>query len=161
MDMLFEIGVIIFLTFIPTLELRASIPYGIFSSSMHWSLVFIVAVVANIVLAPIVYVFLNKFVHMFFRFSKFHRFYHKNVELVQNKIHKNVEKYGEYGLALFIGVPLPGSGVYTGVLAGYCVGLDYKRTMIASVFGVLIAGILVTVISLSGNSIFNIFLKGV
>jgi len=81
------------------------------------------------------------------------------VEKTQKKIHKLVEKYGELSVAVFVGIPLPGSGVYSGALAAYLIGLDFKKFTIANIIGVLIAGTLVTIISLTGMQAFNIFLK--
>lgn len=60
----------------------------------------------------------------------------------------NVEKYGELGVAVFIGIPLPGSGVYTGAFGAYLLGLDKRKFGVANVIGVLIAGVAVTVLCL-------------
>jgi len=65
----------------------------------------------------------------------------------QKNIQKYVDKYGELGVALFIGVPLPGSGVYSGALGAYVIGLKLKKFIIADIIGVLIAGTIVTIIS--------------
>ena len=65
----------------------------------------------------------------------------------QKNIQKSVDKYGELGVALFIGVPLPGSGVYSGALGAYVIGLNFKKFIIADIIGVLIAGTIVTIIS--------------
>jgi len=70
-----------------------------------------------------------------------------------------VDKYGEWGIALFIGIPLPGSGSYSGALAAYVLGLSYKKFIIANLLGVLIAGIAVLIVSLTGSSLFSIFIK--
>jgi len=60
---------------------------------------------------------------------------------------------------LFIGIPLPGSGVYTGALGAYVLGFGYKRFIIASTIGVLIAGIIVTAIMLTGSELFHFLVK--
>jgi len=61
---------------------------------------------------------------------------------------------------LFIGVPpTPGSGVYTGALAAFILGLNFKKFLIATVIGVFIAGILVTIATLTGVGIFEFMLK--
>ena len=143
----------------PFLELRASIPYGILNTDLNWMIVFIICVLANIILAPIVYFFIDKVVHLFFFIKPFHKFYNYYVAKTQKKIHKYVEKYGEIGVALFIAVPLPGSGVYSGALAAYIVGMSYKDFIKAAIIGVLIAGIIVTAISLTGNEAFKFFIK--
>jgi uncharacterized membrane protein len=62
-------------------------------------------------------------------------------------------------VAIFIGIPLPGSGVYTGAVASFLIGLNFKKFIIADIIGVLIAGILVTIICLTGAGLSSIFIK--
>ena len=150
---------LILITFIPGLELRASIPYGITVLGMPWIKVVIITFITNILLGPIVYILLNQFVHIVIKINFFNKIYEKFVIRTQHKIENKVEKYGELGLALFIGVPLPGSGVYTGALAAFILGLNFKKFLIATVIGVFIAGILVTIATLTGVGIFEFMLK--
>jgi len=145
--MLNQILYLIFITFLPFLELRASIPYGINVLKMPWPTVFIICIIANIILGILIYFMLEKFVKFFLRYKIFSNPYNKVVIKTQKKIQKAVDKYGEWGVALFIGVPLPGSGVYSGALGAYVIGLDFKKFIIADIIGVLIAGIIVTIIS--------------
>ena len=70
-----------------------------------------------------------------------------------------VEKYGEIGVAIFIGIPLPGSGVYTGSMGSYLLGVSKKDFIIACILGVLIAGTAVTLITLFGSGAWHFFLK--
>ncbi len=172
MDIVLGTLILIALTFIPALELRFSIPVGILATSLHlpffgqvqgfsmpWWYVFIVCVLANIFLAFIFYHFLHFIVHGFLvkHWGWFARFYQKRVEKAQKKIHKHVERWGWLGLALFIAVPLPGSGVYTGGVAGYALGFSFKRFMYASIIGVVIAGIVVTLVTLGVVNVIEFF----
>jgi len=150
---------LILVTFIPGLELRASIPYGITVLNMPWFKVVVITFITNILLGPIVYILLNNFVHIVIKINFFNKIYEKFVIRTRHKIENKVEKYGELGLALFIGVPLPGSGVYTGALAAFILGLNFKKFLIATVIGVFIAGILVTIATLTGMGIFEFMLK--
>jgi uncharacterized membrane protein len=150
---------IIVITLIPFLELRASIPYGIWYLEMHWIPVFIIAVITNIILGPIVYFFLDKIMFIFLKIKFIDKIYQKYVERTQKKITKYVQKYGEVAVAIFIGIPLPGSGSYSGALAAYLIGLGYKKFIIANIIGVLIAGIIVTLIVLTGTTAFDFFIK--
>jgi len=154
-----DILILIGITLLPFLELRASIPYGILNTNLNWMTVFFICVLANIILAPIAYFFLDKIVHLFFFIKPFQRWYQRKIEKTQKKIHKYVEKYGEIGLAIFIAVPLPGSGVYTGAIAAYVLGMSYKDFIKAAIIGVIIAGVLVTAISLTGNEAFKWILQ--
>ena len=159
--MLNEILIIAAITLLPFLELRASIPYGILKTDLHWSLVFLICVVVNILLAPVLYFLLDKVLHLFLRIKWIEKLWNKTVTRVQKKIHAKVEKYGWLGVALFIGVPLPGSGVYSGAIGSYLLGLGYKKFMIASVLGVLIAGVAVTAIVLVGAGGAGFFFKAI
>jgi len=148
-----------FVTFLPFLELRASIPYGILKLGMPWLEVYIICVIINILLAPFVYFMLHWFVDIVIKIPFIGRIYDKIVVRTQKRIHEKVEKYGEWGLALFIGIPLPGSGVYTGALAAFLLGISTKKFLIAAVLGVLIAGTAVLIVTLTGVESFQFFLK--
>lgn len=167
--MLKETIILILLTLLPFLELRYSIPAGILSGkielpfgivlkglNLNWLLVFIVTVITNIILGILIYFLLNKFIHYLLRYRFFSKPYNKIIARPQRKIRKYVDKYGEIGVALFIGIPLPGSGVYSGALGAYAIGLSFKKFIIASIIGVLIAGVAVTAITLTGRGIFGL-----
>ena len=102
---------------------------------------------------------LHWFVDIVIKIPFIGRIYDKIVVRTQKRIHEKVEKYGEWGLALFIGVPLPGSGVYTGALAAFLLGISTRKFLIAAVLGVLIAGTAVLIVTLTGVESFQFFLK--
>ncbi len=154
-----ELLQLIFLTLLPFLELRASIPYGVLSTSLSLATIFFVAIASNIVLAPIVYFFIDKILHIFLRINFINKLYQKQVVRTQKKIHPFMEKYGFWGLALFIGVPLPGSGVYSGALAAYLLDIRKRDFYKAAILGVLIAGVIVLAVSVSGNETWQFLLK--
>ncbi len=154
-----EILTLIWVTFLPFLELRASIPYGILKGNLNWFLVFIVCVISNIIVGAILYPIIEKIIKVSARIDIIKRIYSNYIERMQKRINRYVEKYGEWALAVFIGIPLPGSGVYSAALAAYLLGLSYKKFMIANIVGVLIAGIIVTIIVLSGVGAFQWLVK--
>ena len=156
-----EILNLIWITLLPFLELRASIPYGVFKTELSLLTIFLVCVLTNIVLAPIVYFFLDNFVNLFTKIKFIDRIYQKIVVRTQRRVHKYVEKYGILGLALFIGVPLPGSGVYSGALAAYLLGFRKRDFFMAAIIGVLIAGTIVLLVSTAGNSALGFMIKNV
>ena len=151
--------VLILITLIPTLELRASIPYGILRADIHWWVAVLVCVATNIVLGPLVYLFLDKAMGLLLRFQWLNDIYGKTVTRTQRRIQKSVDRYGEMGVTLFIGIPLPGTGSYSGALGAYLLGLGYRRFIIANVIGVLMAGSIVTVVVLSGVEAFRVLIK--
>jgi len=152
--------IIVLLTFAPFLELRASIPYGIVAlGKEQWWIVFLVAVVTNILLGPILYVLFDKFLHLLLRIGWVKRIWDRVVARTQKKIHPLVEKYGMWGLSVFIGIPLPGSGVYSGSIGGYLLGFSFREFLISTVIGVLIAATAVTAIMLAGANTFGFLIK--
>jgi len=110
---------IIAITFIPTLELRASIPFGIFIAKLPTLAVltlavFLTAFITNILLGMLIFILLDKFIHVLRKNKYFDRIYQKTIEKTQKKVKEKIERYGPIGLSIFIAIPLPGSGSYTG-----------------------------------------------
>jgi len=149
--MLKKIGRLMLITLVPALELRASIPVGILHSKMDWSVVFGVCVVTNVVLGIAVFWAIQHIVPFLTRIRPIGYVYEKYVERTRKRIEKGVEKWGEWAVAVFIGIPLPGSGVYSGALAAYLIGLKFGKFMVANVIGVLIAAVIVTALSFAGG----------
>lgn len=158
------------ITLIPAFELRASIPYGIISGSMelpfgvtvkgmglNWTWVFTVCVISNIILGTVLYPLIDHIMQLLERIPLIGRFWTKFVARAQKKIHPYVERWGILGVALFIAVPLPGSGSYSGALGSYLLGISYRHFFIANVIGVTLAGIAVTFVSVTGQGLFNWF----
>ena len=127
-----------FLTLVPWIELRGSIPYGI-ALGLNPILVLLFCIVVNILLLLPLFFFLD---HLF-PFIRHWAIIDKIVMRVQAKSEKYVDRWGFVGLALFVGVPLPGSGVYSGALAAYLLGIPKKKAFQAIVLGVAIAGVVV------------------
>ncbi|MBU0614986.1 MAG: small multi-drug export protein [Nanoarchaeota archaeon] len=149
---------LILLTLTPALELRASIPFGILSG-MDWIFVSILAVTVNIILGLVLYIFLDLIIRIVTKIKLINRCYNKYVEHTQKRIKGAVEKYGKWAVAIFIAIPLPGSGVYTGALAAYLIGLKKREFLVACILGVIVAGIIVTAVTLSGSGIFRWIIK--
>ncbi len=159
--MIKEIIILTLITFIPFFELRASIPVGILKGSvdlpfgltlsgfgMPWWQVIIICVIANMIVGPVVYLLLYYLTDRLIKYKWFAKPYIYFVNKKQKKIQTAVDRWGELGLAIFIAVPLPGTGSYTGALGAYLLGLKLRKFIVANCIGVLIAGILVTMITL-------------
>lgn len=141
---------LVFFTCIPALELRFSIPMGCFALKteagvpLEWWWVATVCTVANIILGIGVYEVLLPLLRVMCRFKWFAEKLWIHVEKRREKLRPMVEKYGEWGLALFIGVPLPGTGAVTGAAGAFLLGFRRSRFYIANAVGVLIAAVCVT-----------------
>jgi len=71
-----------------------------------------------------------------------------------NKHNEKFEKYGSLGLAIFVGVPLPVTGAWTGCAAAFVFGFKFKNAFLAILAGVIMAGIIVTALTVTGAKIF-------
>lgn len=161
--MLRPIFILAFITLIPALELRASIPVGILGGGWAWLsmgeaslpvvVVVTVCVVTNILLGWLVFLLMEPMIRLFERFAWFRRWVDPLLQRAQRKLAPMVEKYGGIGVALFIGVPLPGSGVYTGAVGAYLLGVKKSSFAWANVLGVLIAGAAVTAVTLLASNV--------
>jgi uncharacterized membrane protein len=78
----------------------------------------------------------------------------------RRKVHRAVERWGYWGLTVFVCIPLPFTGAWTGVLGAWVLGMEWRRALLAVTAGVLIAGGIVTLVAFFGIRAFSIFLKG-
>lgn len=152
---------VIALTLIPTLELRASIPYALLVAKWSPWTAAVVGILINTALAPFVWVFVDKVMYLFLRVGFIDRLYQRYAEKKRVKLQGMVDDYGVFGLALFIGVPFPGTGVYSGALAAYLLDFRFRDYMLASFLGCLLAGSAVTAIVASGSEAFSFAYKQV
>ncbi|HES58267.1 MAG TPA: ligand-binding protein SH3 [Firmicutes bacterium] len=141
------------------LELRASIPYGFLAGVPLWLLLPVVIAV-NWLVAPVVYLFLRYLLRGLLHWGWFSRLWERYTARVQKRAEKAVATWGAFGLALFIGIPLPGSGVYTGALGAYLLGMGFRRFMWVALAGVCIAAAAVTLIMVTGSELFKWMLAG-
>jgi len=142
-----NILILTLLTFVPGLELRASIPYGFFTEiikSIGITGVVGICVAANILVGITTFWLMGPVVLFFRKWNWFDCRVWPHFEKTRAKLHPYVEKYGEWGLAVFIGIPLPGTGAYSGAFGAYLLGFDKRRFLIANLLGVLIAAFCVT-----------------
>ncbi|MGI5925152.1 MAG: COG2426 family protein [Lentisphaeria bacterium] len=151
--MLRSIVILFLITLLPGLELRASIPVGMFggewvSAGLPWPLVAIICIIANILIGWGVFFLLNPMLYLIRRIPFCERLVVRYLERARKKLKPQIDKYGFWGLAIFIGIPLPLTGAYTGAAGAFTLGMDSKQFMLANVVGVIIAGVIVTGICL-------------
>ena len=152
-----------------SLMIAASICSGVLAGSLElpfditvqgmglpWPWVFVVCVVSNVILGTALYPFIDMILHCLERIPLVGRFWNTMVARTQRRIHPYVERWGTLGVALFIAVPLPGSGSYSGALGAYLLGMSYKRFILANALGVTLAGIAVTIVTVTGHSLLQL-----
>jgi len=150
----------IILSMLPIAELRGGIPLAIYRG-VHPAIALLVCVIANIIVVPIMYAFLDYLHHHFLSWRWYRRVFDHFLERARRKAHPYIEKYGYLGLAIFVAVPLPMTGAYTGALAAWFFRMDRKKAFLAIAAGVLVAGLIVTAVVLGGVKALSIFTTAV
>ena len=127
----------------PFVELRLSLPVAIAVYHMPWQLAFAVAVIGNVIIIPFVLIFLGRAEHWLRKYKWWNRKIDWFFERTRKRASKSLEHYEILGLCLFVAIPLPVTGAWTGAIIAYLFDLDKKRAFCAITAGVLIAGLLV------------------
>ncbi len=149
---MFKKYIIIFLiSMVPIIELRGAIPLALDYYRLELLPSFIVCIIGNILPVPIIYLFARK-VLVWGKdkkvIGKFCNWCLTKGERAGNKLQKSIGKKGTFvALLLFVGIPIPGTGAWTGTLAASFLDLDFKKTVIAVMCGVLLAGIIMAIFS--------------
>ena len=118
---------------------------------------FIVSIIANMLPVPIIYLFARKVLIWGADKPIIGRFFslcHKKGEKGGKKLQAKAGRGLFVALLLFVGIPLPGTGAWTGTLAASILDMDFKSTVAAVMLGVLLAGMIMMIVSLAGVSIF-------
>ena len=142
-----------FISMLPIVELRAGLPYGI-ALGLDYPLALTAALVGNMIPVPFIVVYIRRvFVWLRAHFKKMDSFITK----LEKKAHlkgETVRKYGPLGLLIFVAIPLPGTGGWTGALVAAFLDMSLRKSLPAIFAGVLIAGFLITGITFGFTSIF-------
>lgn len=136
---------ILFLSMLPISELRGAIPYGL-TQGLPLYEVAPLAILGNMVIIPLLLLITEP---LFTYLKTFNRFRHW-VERYEARAAKKVSNYRKYrflGLVLLVGIPVPTTGVYTGVVASRVLNMNFKTALLANVLGVLMSGTIVTLIA--------------
>jgi len=150
----------IVLSMLPIAELRGGIPYAL-AHDIHPLTAYIICCIANMFAFPLVYIFFNFFHDLFNKMEWYRNLFDKLVLRTRKKVEGNLEKWGFWGLMIFVMIPLPVTGAYTGSFAAWLFGIQKRKAFLAVTLGILIAGVIVTTIFLSGAEFFNFLLKEV
>lgn len=147
----------ILLSLLPVVELRGGIPAALLTGT-NPLLAYAVCVMANLVVVPLVYVFLEYIHHHLMAVRIYRKTFHGFMEKTRRRLHHKIERWGYFGLTLFVAIPLPVTGAYTGTLGAWFFGMNKLKSFLAIALGVSIAGLIVTAVVLSGSHAYTIFL---
>lgn len=143
---LFGKEILVFIiSMLPILELRG----GILAAAlldMDPIVSYIVCVIGNIIVIPIALYFLE----FIFKVLRKIKFFDKIITKIENKClskKEQLDKYGYLGLVLFVGIPIPGTGAWTGCFLASLLGMDKKKSFLAAMLGVILASIIMMILS--------------
>lgn len=148
--------IIFFISMVPLVELRGAIP---FSQGFGLPIIqsYIICIIGNMLPVPIIYLFARKVLEWGADKPVIGKFFtwcldkgHKGGKKLQKKAGKGLF----VALLLFVGIPVPGTGAWTGTLAASILDMDFKSTVAAVMLGVLLAGVIMMVVSMAGFSLF-------
>ena len=145
--------VTLIVSMIPVIELRGAIPLGVGLGLSHFDAMW-VSVLGNMLPVPFIILFIRPiFKWMTQRSERLGRLVTRLEAKAEGKW-EQVHKYQFFGLAIFVGIPLPGTGAWTGALIAAVMGMRLRSALPSILLGVLIAGFLVTGITYGFTSIF-------
>lgn len=152
--MIWKILLVFLVSMIPLIELRGAIPIaiGLDLGLPEWA-VLIIALIGNILPVPVIYLFAQKVLKWGQKtkwkpFKNFCDFCLKKGKKAGDKLLKKAKSGVYFALFLFVAIPIPGTGAWTGTLAASILNLDFKKSMIAIIAGVITAGLIMLLASL-------------
>lgn len=141
--------IVVIISMIPVVELRGSIPVAILLFNIPWLEAAVLSIIGNMIPVPFLLLLIDWFLGLISKVKPGRKFTEWLFTRTRRK-GKSIEKYEEIGLVVFVGIPLPGTGGWTGALAANIFGLRFWRSMLFIFLGVIMAAIIVTALSLMG-----------
>jgi uncharacterized membrane protein len=141
--------IVMLISALPIVELRGAIPVAHHMFSMNPFLAYLLAVIGNMIPVIPLLLLLGPASSFFMRFKWGKRFFDWFFERTRRKS-ASLEKYQTLGLAAFVAIPLPVTGAWTGCAAAFLMGIRFRHAVPAILLGVMVAGLIVTVLSLMG-----------
>lgn len=136
--------IVFFVSMVPLIELRGAIPYAV-AFGLPLAPSYLIAIIGNMLPVPIIYLFARKVLVWGKDKPVIGRFFTFCLEKGEKGGKKLQEKAGRglfLALLLFVGIPLPGTGAWTGTLAASLLDMDFKSSVLAVMLGVILAGII-------------------
>ncbi len=146
--------VVLILSFLPISELRGAIPVGLSIYNLGLTKTLFLAFLGNFSFVIPFLWFLNSLHSYFMKIPFYNKFFCWWYNRVKPRT-KNIEKYEYIGLVIFVGIPFPVTGAWSGCIASYILGLNFWKSVVAILLGIIIAGVVVTISTLGLTQIFN------
>ena len=145
--------IVFFVSMVPLIELRGGIPAGAAMGLSFWP-VYLTCVLGNLLPVPFLILFAKKILEFLSTLPRIGGFFQKIIRRADQKA-AEIGHYEKWGLFLFVAIPLPGTGAWTGTLAASLLDMDFKKSTLACAAGVLLAGAIMGGLSLLGVSAFG------
>ncbi len=123
-------------------------PYGELDEKMNSYLVFGICFIANVLVFPLMMFFLERVNKYLLRWGFYRRIAIKLAIRAKYGSKDKIKKYGYFGLIFFVGLPIPGTGVYVGTIATYILNLDRKKAFWANAVGIFFSSVIVWITAL-------------
>ena len=142
--------IVFFISMLPLAELRVAIPYAI-GLGLNIPLTYVISIIGNMLPVPFIFFFARRVLEWGTKVNwpkglkwvgKFFNFCLEKGERGGKKLTEKVGRSSYIALFLFVGIPVPGTGAWVGTLAASILDLDFKKSVIAVVCGVILAGII-------------------
>lgn len=150
---------VFFCSMVPIIELRGAIPMGaVFDATiggMPWILTYILSVVGNMLPVPFILLLIKKMITWMSKSRV--KFFNKIANFLLRKVEKNrgkIEKFSFWGVCMFVAIPLPMTGAWTGALVAAMIDMKFWKALLSAFIGVLLAGAIMTLISYGAAAIF-------
>lgn len=150
--MLVNVLLTFLISMVPIIELRGAVPFGV-AMGVNPFLALAVAIIGNMIPVPFIFFFARKFLEWGKDkklIGKFCNWVLKKGEKGGKKLTKKTGQSVYFALVLFVGIPIPGTGAWTGTLAASLLDLDFKKSSIAVICGIALAGAIMLTLSLLG-----------
>lgn len=141
--------IVLIISMLPIIELRGAIPVGIFMFGFSWQKAVLLSIIGNMIPIPFILIFINGIVNLLRKIKAGRNFTDWLFKRTRKKSDL-IEKYETAGLVLFVGIPLPGTGGWTGAFAAYLFGLKFWKSLLYIFIGVLLAAVAVTALCQTG-----------
>lgn len=138
----------------PIFELRGAIPLGILGLDFEWYQALPLAILGNLLPVPFILLFIDWITRQLSRVAFFERIISRMFAMTRRR-GRMIQRYERIGLMLFVAIPLPITGAWTGSLAAVLFGLKFRYAFVSIVLGIIIAGGMVTAATMLGWSVFT------
>ncbi|MBR6133331.1 MAG: small multi-drug export protein [Bacilli bacterium] len=149
MNKILKYIIVFFISMVPVVELRGAIPIAV-GMGLNEIISFIICIIGNMVPVPFIYLFARKILEWGADkkvIGKFCNWCLLKGERAGKKLQSKAGRGVFISLLLFVGIPIPGTGAWTGTLGASLLKLDFKKSVIAVLLGVLLAGLIMMAIS--------------